>query len=75
MRNDSLSICCLEEFENLNPNLQTKRFKFWVFKIGIANPTEYYFEICNDSATKETSLEDFLEKSKMTFYYKGTLII
>lgn len=74
-RNDSLAICCFESLEKLNPNPQTKRFKFWVMRIGVANPTEYYIELYNDKATRETELDEFIENSKMTFYYKGTLII
>ncbi len=69
------STCCVEEMEKLNPNPQTKRFIFWVFRIGAANPTEYYFELYNKNATKETSIEEFIENARMTFYYKGTLII
>lgn len=74
-RNDSLSICCFEELERLNPNYQTKRFKFWLFRIGVANPTEYYIEFHNEKAVKETAIEEFIENAKMTFYYQGTLII
>jgi hypothetical protein len=75
IRNDSLSICCFEQLERLNPNAQTRRFKFWVFRIGVANPTEYYLELQNDKATIATPLKEFLENSNMTFFYKGTLII
>lgn len=75
VRNDSLSICCFEQLEKLNPNPQTRRFKFWLFRIGVANPTEYYLEFQNDKATKTTVLQEFLKNSIMTFYYKGTLII
>ncbi|RZK56468.1 MAG: hypothetical protein EOO87_05345 [Pedobacter sp.] len=74
-RNDSLSICCFEELDKLNPNYRTKRFKFWLFRIGIANPTEYYIEFYNEKAIKETTITEFIENAKMTFYYKGTLII
>jgi len=74
-RNDSLSICCFRELEALNPNEQTKRFKFWHFSIGFANPTEYYIEFYNASATKATTIEDFFVNAKMTFYYRGTIII
>jgi len=74
-RNDSLVICCFESLEKLNPNPQTKRFMFRVMRIGIANPTEYYIELYNDEATKETELDEFIENSKMSFYYKGTLIL
>ncbi|WDO12842.1 hypothetical protein MH928_16145 [Flavobacterium sp. WW92] len=75
VRNDSLSICCFEELEKLNPNPQTKRFIFWLLRIGVANPTEYYLEFYNKKATKETSIEEFIENAKMTFYYQGTTII
>lgn len=74
-RNDSLAICCFEQLDKLNPNAQTKRFKFWVIRIGIANPTEYYIELYNDKAIQSTTLRDFLANSIMTFYYRGTLII
>ena len=74
-RNDSLAICCFEELIKLNPNPQTKRFKFWVFRKGVANPTEYYIELFYDKATKETEWDKFFENSKMSYYYKGTLII
>ncbi len=75
VRNDSLAICCFEHLKKLNPNPQTKRFKFWVFRVGVANPTEYYIELYNDKATKETEWNEFIENSIMSFYYKGTLII
>lgn len=75
VRNDSLSICCFEELEKLNPNPQTKRFKFWLFRIGVANPTEYYLEFYNKKATKKTSIEEFIENAKMTFYYQGATIL
>jgi hypothetical protein len=75
VRNDSISICCVEELRKLNPNPQTKRFIFWLFRIGVVNPTEYYFELYNKDATLETSVEDFIENSNMIFYFKGTLIM
>jgi len=74
-RNDSLNICCVEELTKLNPNYQTKRYIFWLFQMGKANPTEYYFEIYNKKAKKISSFEEFIENAVMTFYYKGTLIL
>jgi hypothetical protein len=44
-------------------------------RIGVANPTEYYIELYNEKAKKETELDEFIKNSKMSFYYKGTLII
>lgn len=74
-RNDSLSICCFEELDKLNPNPQTKRFKFWVMSSGASNLTEYYIELYNEKAIKETEMDEFIKNSKMSFYYKGTLIL
>ena len=74
-RNDSLSICCLEELEALNPNPQTKRFRFWHFRVGSVNPAEYYIEFYNKKATTKTSIEEFIENAEMTFYYLGTIIL
>ncbi len=74
-RTDSLAICCFEEMKKLNPNSKTKRFKFWVFRTNVANPTEYYIEFYNEKANRFTSIEQFIENSKMTFFYKGAVII
>lgn len=74
-RNDSLLICCFQQLDKLNPNAHTKRFSFWVFSVGIANPTEYYLELQNDKSNNTTSLHEFLNHSIMTFHYKGTIII
>ena len=74
-RNDSLYISSVEELERLNPNRKTKRFKFWLFRLGRANPQECYFELFNSKATKNTTWEEFLENAEMTFYYAGTIII
>ncbi len=75
LRNDSLNISSVEELAELNPNPQTKRFSFWLFTKGFMNPTEYYFEIYNKSATKKTTFSEFLIKARMTFFHKGTVII
>lgn len=74
-RNDSVSICCFESLERLNPNFKTKRFVFWLYRKGSANPIQYYIEFKNTNATKRTSLEGFIKEAKMTFFYKGSVII
>lgn len=75
MRNDSLRICCFESLEKLNPDFKTKRFIFWLFRKGLSNPVEYYIEFKNRNATKQTSLDEFIKEARMTFFYKGTIII
>jgi hypothetical protein len=74
-RNDSITIEDLEQLEKLNPNLKTKRFVFWLYNKGMANPTECYFELYNDKGTKEMTIDEFINDSKLTFYCRGTLIL
>jgi hypothetical protein len=74
-RNDSITIGDIEQLEKLNPNSRTKRFTFWLYNRAMANPTECYFELYNDKGTKEMTIEEFIDNSKLTFYYRGTLIL
>jgi hypothetical protein len=74
-RNDSLTIGNLEGLEKLNPNFKTKRFMFWLFRIGIANPQECYFELQNEKGNKDMKMEEFIENAKVTFFYQGTIIL
>lgn len=74
-KGDSINLCCLQELEKINPDAQTRRFSFWLFSKLFLNPTEWYIELYNKNATKETPLADFFKGSVMTFYYAGTIII
>ncbi|UOK42234.1 MULTISPECIES: hypothetical protein [Flavobacterium] len=74
-RTDSLTISNLQELYLLNPNYQTKRFCFWIFRPGRANAQEWYFELQNKKATKNTKLSDFIKNAKLTFCKSGTIII
>ena len=74
-RNDSTTIGNLEELERLNPDSKTKRFVFWLYRKGIANPTECYFELYNERANKKMTIEEFVKNARLTFYYRGTIII
>ncbi|MBC7439334.1 MAG: hypothetical protein H7250_05055 [Flavobacterium sp.] len=75
LRTDSLTIGRLEELKLLNPNYKTKRFLIWIYKNGIMNPTEWYFELQNKKAKKKTNLKEFIKNAELTFCKKGTLII
>ena len=85
-----LKISKINELPLLNPNPQTKRFKFWIFPIqsqkensselektlsNRVNPSEYYFELQNKFADENTSFEDFIKNAKLTFLIFGTIII
>ena len=74
-RNDSTTIGSIEQLERLNPDFRTKRFVFWLYGRGMTNPTECYFELYNERGTKSMTLEEFINGSKLTFYYRGTIII
>jgi len=78
----NLTISIITELPLLNPNAQTKRFKFWIYHpktdnplTNRVNPDEYYFELQNDKANDQTSFKDFLEGSKLTFLTFGTIVI
>ena len=74
-RNDLFNISELEELQFLSNDSEIKRFRFWSFHLGMANPQVYYFELTNESATKNTSLEDFIKNSKLTFVKSGHIIL
>lgn len=79
---NNLKISIIDELPLLNPNPQTKRFKFWIWYsasenplLNVANPHEYYFELQNKNADEKTSMEDFIKSAELTFLTFGTIII
>ncbi len=84
-----VKLTAFDELKLLNPNSQTKRFKFWIFPTKVnseqtdfekllssrINPDEYYFELTNENANENTSYEDFISGAKLTFLTFGTIII
>ncbi len=78
----NLQISIIDELILLNPNPQTKRFKFWIWYsasenslLNVANPHEYYFELQNENADEKTKIEDFIKGAELTFLTFGTIII
>jgi len=78
----TLKISHIEELQMLNPNPQTKRYKFWIFYSNTGNvltnsvnPHEYCFELQNENADEDTSNEYFINGAKLTFLkYVGIII-
>jgi len=68
-------ISSLEELKFLNTSPKVKRFKFWLFKKNVSNPTVYLLEITNEQATEKTDAKTFIENGKLTFLKKGWTII
>ena len=78
----SLKIGWIDELTLLNPNPQTKRFKFWIFYTGnknpllnSVNPHEYYFELYNKNANENSSFENFVNDANLTFLIGGGIIL
>jgi len=77
-----LKIGWIDELTLLNPNSQTKRFKFWVFYTGhnnpllnSVNPHEYYLEFYNAKATENTTFINFMENAHLTLIKYGGIIL
>lgn len=75
IRDDSLIITDFEEQTFLSNSPKVKRFKFWLFMKGAVNPTVYFIELTNESATTETKIESFINGARLTFFVRGWRII
>ena len=78
----NLKISTITEIAELNPNSKTKKFYFWIFYSGnenpllnSVNPHEYYFELQNENATTNTSIENFIEGAKLTLLKDNGIIL
>ncbi len=74
-RNDNISISAFEELTFLSNSPKIKRFRFWYFRPGFANPQVYFFELTNETAELNTSLENFLANAKLTYIKAAHIII
>ena len=78
----NLKISTITEIPEPNPNSKIKRFNFWIFYFGnenpllnSVNPHEYYFELQNENATKNTSIENFIEGAKLNVLKYNVIIL
>ncbi|WP_092099981.1 hypothetical protein [Pontibacter chinhatensis] len=71
----SMQLCCFKELTHLNKNGTKRRFRFWVFEEGMANPLEYLIELTNGTATSQTTLSEFLNKAVVTHISEPRVII
>ena len=84
-----LVVSGIDELPLLNPNPQTKRFSFIVFRnnvqiggneltqtlVGSLNPDIYFFEIQNKKADENTSFEDFIKDANLTYLGHGGILL
>ena len=74
-RDYRLVISNFEELKFLSPSSTQKRFRFWLNRNTLLNPTVCFIELTNQFATDEMDLETFIEGASLTFYQEGWLII
>ena len=65
----------IEELTDLNPSPTVRRFRFILFMRKISNPTVYFFELTNKTASKTTDLKTFIKGSTLTFLKQGCVMI
>lgn len=74
-RTDNIIISAFEECKFLNSNFKQRRFKFWLTRQGMLNPTVYFLELTNEKANRRTSLQSFLQDAKLTFFKEGWIVL
>ncbi len=70
-RTDSLTISDFKELKFLSKSPKYKRYKFWLWHKGFANPTACFIELTNESATDKTDLTNFINGASLTFFHEG----
>ena len=74
-RSDSLTISEFEELKFLTKSYTQKRFRFWLFRKGTANPTVCFIELTNDKANSKTDLTTFINGAALTYFKSGWIVI
>jgi hypothetical protein len=72
---DGLKISNLHEPKFLSTDPTIKRFKFWVFRNGLANPQVYFIDLTNKDADKTTDMNTFLKGSTLTFVKSAWIVL
>ena len=74
-RTDSLTISGFEELKFLSKSNTQKRFRFWLFRKGVANPTVCFIELTNDKANGKTDLTTFINGAALTYFKSCWIVI
>jgi hypothetical protein len=74
-RDYKLTISNFEELKFLNHSPTQKRFRFWLNRNTLLNPTVCFIELTNQNATDKTDIETFIRGASLTFYKEGWIII
>ncbi len=74
-KGDSLTIFYFRGDRSTFESNQVRTYKFLVFQNGVANPTEYFIELKNIYATKNTDSLDFIRGAKLCRIWSSSLLI
>jgi len=74
-KTDSLEISDFEEFKFIKHTSGTKFFRFWLYRIGLVNPTVCFIALYNETADRKTDLVTFINGSRLTFFTKGWVVL
>ena len=74
-KSDGLTIANLREQKFLSTDPTIKRFKFWVFRMGLANPQVYSIELTNKDGKEATDMNTFLKGSTLTFVKPAWIVL
>ena len=74
-RSDNLTISEFEELKFLTKSYTQKRFRFWLFRKGAANPTVCFIELTNDKANSKTELIAFINGAALTYFKSSWIVI
>jgi len=74
-RTDTLYIGDITELPFLSKSAKIKRFRFLLFRIGLANPTEYYFELTNPLFKSTDPPAEFIKGATLTFFKQYSILI
>jgi competence protein ComGC len=74
-RTDILKISDFKEVKSLIGTPKRKKFQFYLYRMGIMNPTICYIELANKSATRKTTLLEFVKNCQVTSFLKGSILL
>jgi hypothetical protein len=74
-RTDMVKISHFEEIKTFFKSPKTRKFQFYLYRLGLMNATVCYVELTNKSATRKTSVLEFMKNSHVTFFKEGSILL
>lgn len=74
-RTDMVKISNFEEVKPFFKSSKTRKFQFYLYRPGLMNAKVCYVELTNKSATRKTSVLEFVKNSHVTFFKEGSILL